>query len=156
MQQYTRITSSKTGNGGESPQPLNPRFTDESSIDETPECWASKPKQNLQIMAKTEFTAIRLGAIQRRLQYDMWMSLSQIKSNIDKFKEGERTARETLSRHRLYVENYLWADRNYLRAVEAANRMDGCAGCKECHEVSSDYSVALDNLYKLCEFFERK
>ena len=106
-------------------------------------------------MAKTEFTAIRLGAITRKLEYEMWMTLSQMKSNIDKFKAGERTARETRMRHRRYVENYLWADRNYHRAVVAANHMDGCAGCKECHEVSSDYCVALDNLYKLCEFFGR-
>ena len=107
-------------------------------------------------MAKTEFIAIRLGAITRRLEYDILLTLSQIKSNIDKFKAGERTARETLSRHRRYIENYHWADRNYIRAVKAANRMDGCAGCKECHEVTADYCRAMDDLYKLCEFFEKK
>lgn len=107
-------------------------------------------------MAKTEFTAIRLGAIQKRLQYEMWLTLSQIQSNINKFKEGERTARETLSRHRKYVSDFLWADRNYHRAVAAANRMDGCAGCKESHEVSPDYCRALDDLYRFCEFFEKK
>lgn len=106
-------------------------------------------------MAKTRFTEIRLGAITRKLEYEMWLTLSQIDSNIKKFEEGERPARETLKRHRQYVNDFLWADRNYHRAVTAANRMDGCAGCKESHEVSPDYCRALDDLYKYCEFFEK-
>lgn len=106
-------------------------------------------------MAKTEFTAIRLGAITRKLEYDMWLTLSQMKGNIDRFKAGERTARETLIRQRRYMENYLWADRNYHRAIKAANRMDGCAGCIESHDASSDYCRAMNDFYTLCEFFER-
>ena len=107
-------------------------------------------------MAKTEFTEIRLGAITRKLEYAMWVELQMMSNNIDKFKAGDRTARETMKTHRLYVELFLRHERNYHRAVSAANRIDGCEGEAEQHYASGDYTKSVYKFMQLCEFFEKK
>lgn len=106
-------------------------------------------------MAKTEFTEIRLGAITRKLEYAMWVELQMISNNIDKFKAGDRTPRETLKTHRLLVELFLRHERNYRRAVRAANRIDGCEEESERHYASGDYTRSIHRLHSLCEFFEK-
>lgn len=106
-------------------------------------------------MAKTRFTEIRLGAITRKLEFDMWCSLQRISSNIRKFESGERTARETRMRHRTYVELFLRHHRNYLRAIRAANRIDRCEGQTERHYLSKESCDALCKFYALCAFFEK-
>jgi hypothetical protein len=107
-------------------------------------------------MAKTRFTEIRLGAITRKLEFEMWYVLSQMSSNIKKFEAGERTARETRMRHRAFVELFLRHDRNYLRAVQAANRIDRCEKQEERHYRTSDCCNAIAKFYALCEFFEKE
>lgn len=115
----------------------------------------NKPIKQNYIMAKTRFTEIRLGAITRKLEFEMWYVLSQMSSNIKKFEAGERPARETRMRHRTFVELFLRHDRNYLRAVRAANRIDRCESETERHYRSSDSCNALCKFYALCEFFEK-
>ena len=106
-------------------------------------------------MAKTRFTEIRLGAITRKLEFEMWYVLQQMGGNIKRFESGERTARETRMRHRTYVELFLRHDRNYLRAVRAANRIDRCENEAHRHYRSEDSGNALCKFYALCEFFEK-
>lgn len=106
-------------------------------------------------MAKTRFTEIRLGAITRKLEFEMWYVLNQMSNNIKKFEAGERTARETLMRHRTFVELFLRHDRNLLRAIKAANRIDRCESETERHNRSKDSCDALCKFYALCEFFEK-
>lgn len=106
-------------------------------------------------MAKTRFTEIRLGAITRKLEFEMWYVLSQMSNNIKKFEAGERPARETLSRHRTFAELFLRHDRNLLRAIKAANRIDRCESETERHYRSKDSCDALCKFYALCEFFEK-
>lgn len=106
-------------------------------------------------MAKTRFTEIRLRAITVRLESEMWCVLEQMSENIDKFEAGERPARETLSRHRTYVERFLRQDWYYLEAVRAANRIDGCEQDGERHYVTDGHLRAIREFQTLCEFFER-
>lgn len=106
-------------------------------------------------MAKTRFTEIRLGAITRKLEFEMWYVLSQMSNNIKKFEAGERTARETLMRHRTFVELFLRHNRNYCRAVQAANRIDRCESDTERHYRTTDWSNAIAKFDSLCEFFEK-
>lgn len=82
-------------------------------------------------MAKTRFTEIRLEAITRKLEFEMWCVLNQMSSNIKKFEAGERPARETRMRHRTFVELFLRHDR------------------------SKESCDALCKFYALCEFFEK-
>lgn len=106
-------------------------------------------------MAKTRFTEIRLRAITIRLESEMWYVLNQMSSNIKKFEAGERPARETLSRHRTYVELFLRQDRYYLKAVRAANRIDRCEQDSERHYVTDGHCRAIREFQTLCEFFEK-
>lgn len=107
-------------------------------------------------MAKTRFTEIRLERITRKLEPEMWYVLKQISSNIEKFEAGERPARETRMRHRTLVESFLRYDRNLLRAIHAANRIDGCESEAERHYRSNGACDAVFKFHSLCEFFEKK
>lgn len=107
-------------------------------------------------MAKTRFTEIRLERITRKLEFEMWYVLQQISSNIKKYEAGERTARETLSRHRQLTELFLRHNRNYCRAVQAANRIDRCEDQTERHYRTNDWSCAIKKFNDLCEFFEKE
>jgi hypothetical protein len=115
----------------------------------------NKPTKQNYIMAKTRFTEIRLGAITRKLEFEMWYVLSQMSNNIKKFEAGERPARETLMRQRTFVELFLRHDRNLLRAIKAANRIDRCENEADRHYRSKDSCDALCKFYALCEFFEK-
>ena len=106
-------------------------------------------------MAKTRFTEIRLERITQKLEFEMCYVLEQMRSNIEKFEAGERTARETLARHRTFVELFLQHDRNLLRAISAANRIDRCESDAERHYRSNGSCEALSWFYELCEFFEK-
>ena len=106
-------------------------------------------------MAKTRFTEIRLERITRKLEHEMWYVLKQMSSNIEKFEAGERTAKETLMRHRTLVESFLQHDRNLLRAIHAANRIDGCENEAERYYRSNGSCDALCKFNSLCEFFEK-
>lgn len=108
------------------------------------------------IMAKTRFTEIRLERITKKLEPEMWYVLKQMSSNIEKFESGERPARETLMRHKNYCELFLRHDRNLLRAIHAANRIDGCEREAEQHYVSNSTYDALCKFCDLCGFFEKK
>ena len=107
-------------------------------------------------MAKTRFTEIRLERITRNLEYEMCYVLEQMSSNIKKFEAGERPSRETRMRHRTFVESFLQHDRNLLRAINAANRIDGCESESERHDRSKCAFNALCKFNSLCEFFEKK
>ena len=107
-------------------------------------------------MAKTRFTEIRLERITKKLEPEMWYVLKQMSSNIEKFEAGERPARETRMRHRTLVESFLQHNRNLLRAIHAANRIDGCESEAEQHYVSNSAYDALCKFNSLCEFFEKK
>lgn len=115
----------------------------------------NKPIKQNYIMAKTRFTEIRLGTITRKLEFEMWYVLNQMSNNIKKFEAGERPAREALMRHRTFVELFLRHDRNYLRAVRAANRIDRCENEADRHYRSKDSGNALCKFYALCEFFKK-
>ena len=106
-------------------------------------------------MAKTKFTEIRLERITKHLEFEMWCVLQEIANNQRKFERGERTARETLAKHRKSMELFLRHDRNYLRAIKAANRIDGCESETERHYRSKDSCDSLCKFYALCEFFEK-
>lgn len=106
-------------------------------------------------MAKTRFTEIRLERITRKLEPEMWYVLKQMSSNIEKFEAGERTAKETLMRHRNYREVFLQHERNLLRAIKAANRIDRCESEAERHYRSNGSCDALSKFNSLCEFFEK-
>ena len=106
-------------------------------------------------MAKTRFTEIRLGEITRKLEFEMWYVLQQMSNNIKRFEAGERPARETRMRQRTFVELFLRHDRNLLRAIKAANRIDRCESETERHYRSKDSCDALCKFYALCEFFEK-
>lgn len=106
-------------------------------------------------MAKTRFTEIRLERITRKLESEMWHVLRQMSGNIEKFEAGERPARETRMRHRTFVESFLQHDRNLLRAINAANRIDRCENETERHFRSNDSCDALCKFNSLCEFFEK-
>ena len=106
-------------------------------------------------MAKTRFTEIRLERITRKLEFEMWYVLNQMSNNIKKFEAGERPARETLKKHTQYHELFLSHDRNYLRAVRAANRIDRCEAETERYHRSRDTYDELCKFYALCEFFEK-
>ena len=107
-------------------------------------------------MAKTRFTEIRLERITRKLESEMWHVLRQMSGNIEKFEAGERPARETLARHRTFVELFLQHNRNLLRAINAANRIDRCEDEAERHYVSNSAYDSLCKFRSLCEFFEKK
>lgn len=106
-------------------------------------------------MAKTRFTEIRLERITRNLEFEMCYVLEQMSSNIEKFEAGERPARETRMRHRTLVELFLQHNRNLIRAINAANRIDRCESEAERHYRSNKSCEALSWFYELCEFFER-
>lgn len=106
-------------------------------------------------MAKTRFTEVRLRAITVRLESEMWCVLEQMSENIELFETGERTKKEVLSKHRTYVERFLRQEWYYLKAVRAANRIDGCEQDKERHYVTDGYLRAIRELQTLCEFFEK-
>lgn len=107
-------------------------------------------------MAKTRFTEIRLGAITRKLEPEMWCILNQMSSNIKRFEDGERPAKETLSRHRTLAELFLRHNKNYCRAVQAANRIDRCEDQTERHYRTTNWGSAIAKFNSLCEFFEKE
>lgn len=115
----------------------------------------NKPNKTETIMAKTRFTEIRLGAITRKLEFEMWYVLNQMSNNIKKFEAGERTARETRMRHRTLCDLFLQHDRNLLREIRAANRIDRCESETERYYRSKDSCDALCKFCTLCEFFEK-
>ncbi len=104
-------------------------------------------------MAKTKFTEARLGAITRKLEFEMWAILQAMVNNQREFEEGKRTAREARMRHRKNVELFLRHDRDYLRAVNAANRIDRCEQDENRYYRSKDSCDALYKFYAICEYF---
>ena len=106
-------------------------------------------------MAKTRFTEIRLERITQKLEFEMWYVLKQMSSNIEKFEHGERTAKDTLMQYRKHRELFLQHERNILRAIKAANRIDRCESDEERHYRSNGSCDALCKFNTLCEFFEK-
>jgi hypothetical protein len=104
-------------------------------------------------MAKTKFTEARLEAITRKLEFEMWAILQAMVNNQCEFEAGKRPAREARMRHRKNVELFLRHNRDYLRAVRAANRIDRCEQDEKRHYCSKDSCDVLCKFYTLCEYF---
>lgn len=104
-------------------------------------------------MAKKRFTEIRLGALTARLEEEMTRYNTFMDGNIQLFQAGKRTARETLRSHRFCVTHFLRLERNYHRAIQAANRIDRCEEDQNRHEATETYAGLIKAFNAYCEFF---